>query len=189
MKKYWIIENGKPIGPFTSAELKVRRDFTATLPVWYSGLPDWTTVGELAELACLLPIPEETAGTESATTEETQNQGQQQEEAQQQPQYDFGFNSQWIRPQHQPVNSRSNVMSVNGNQPPTYIGWNILMTICCCLPLGLIGIVYGNMVTRRWMAGDTEGAKKASEIAAWCLILSIVMSLVTWPFQMIYSFI
>lgn len=181
MKKYWIIENGKPIGPFTSGELKMRRDFRASLPVWYSGLPDWTTVGELAELACLLPADNNV--TNEAVNEEPQQPQIQQEEPQQ-PQVNPGFNSKWISPQ-----PNVKVIVGSGKQPSTYVGWNVFMTLCCCLPLGLIGIVYGNMVTRRWMTGDIEGAQKASDMAAWCLILSIVLSLVIWPFQLIFSFV
>lgn len=183
MKKYWIIENGKPIGPFTSSELKVRRDFTSKLPVWYSGLPDWTTVGELPELSVLLP-EEEVSQPQEQVEEETLDSQQVKTE---QPE-NFGSGNGWI-PRQQPEQPKVSLVIEKNKQPPTYVGWNILMTICCCLPLGLIGLIYGSTVNRRWISGDTEGAQKASDIAAWCLILSIVLSLVCWPFQMIYTFI
>ncbi len=179
MKKYWIIENGKPIGPFTASELKVRRDFTPGLPVWYSGLPDWTTVGELPELSILLPEEEISQPHEQQIKEKESSVEEQ----------NLGFNSNWIRPQQEPVQPKVSFVVEKTKQPPTYVGWNIFMTLCCCLPVGLIGLVYGSTVNRRWLSGDIEGAQKASDIAAWCLILSIVLSLVSWPFQMIYSFI
>lgn len=52
-----------------------------------------------------------------------------------------------------------------GNPPPNYLVWAILATIFCCLPLGVVSIVYAAQVNSKWHAGDTEGAWLASKNA------------------------
>lgn len=167
MKKYWIIVDGKPQGPFTSSELKMRGDFTAELPVWCNELPNWTTVGQLPELACLLQPTDEAIQSEQF--------GSRQQEPEQ-----SSYNG-WI-PQ-----SAMAAAVVSGEKPPkTFIGWNLFMLFCCCLIGGVIGLIFGSQVNSRWQRGDVEGAKKASEIAEWCVIISIVAGLISWPFQLIF---
>ena len=188
MRKYWIIENGKPVGPFTINELKVRRDFKASLPVWYSGLPEWTTVGELAELSILLPIEEveeeKSVMTESTIQiEEIQEKQPIEEQPQQKIKSNFGYSASWINAQ--PAYQASTVN--REKQPSNYIAWNIFMVFCCCMPVAMLGIIFGSMVNKKWMNGDIEGAKKYSEYAAWCVILSFTLSIVFWPFQLVMS--
>ncbi len=45
---------------------------------------------------------------------------------------------------------------------PNYMVHSILVTLCCCLPLGIVGIVKAGEVNNRLTAGDYEGALKAS---------------------------
>lgn len=176
--KYWIIENGRPIGPFTKEELKVRRDFTADLPVWYTGLSDWTTVSQIPELADLLepvvdeenPAVDDVNYTEQPTTEE---------EAATEP-VNHSAATPWI------VSAPPE--SIDGvERPKSYMGWSIVMLLCCCLPGGVAGLIFGSQVNRNWMRGDVKGAVKASEYAQWCIIISIVVGLVALPFQAIFS--
>jgi ABC-type Fe3+ transport system permease subunit len=54
--------------------------------------------------------------------------------------------------------------------PPNYLVWAILSTILCCLPFGIVSIVYAAQVNSKWTAGDYEGAESASrnaKIWAW----------------------
>lgn len=186
MKKYWIIENGRPVGPFTQAELKSRADFRADMPVWFKDLPDWTTVGQLAELSCLLP--ETDTAEEQKKTEVTVNS---EEEPQQQNPFNFtmgGAQSQWINTAS--AARRMQPEDINGiKKPNAYVGWNIFILLCCCIPTGVVGIIFGTQVNRCWFRGDIRGAQKASEIAQWCIILGIVLSLVAWPFQFLFTMI
>lgn len=46
--------------------------------------------------------------------------------------------------------------------PPNYLVWAILVTIFCCLPLGIPAIVFAAQVSSRWQAGDVAGAHDAS---------------------------
>lgn len=65
-----------------------------------------------------------------------------------------------------------------GAMPPTYMLWAILSTICCCLPAGVVAIVFAASVSTRWFAGDTEGAWRASHRAEVWIIVSIVAGVI-----------
>ncbi len=55
--------------------------------------------------------------------------------------------------------------------PPNYLVWAILTTILCCLPFGIVSIVYAAQVNSKWQMGDYEGAKLSSKNAKlWALI-------------------
>ena len=56
----------------------------------------------------------------------------------------------------------------NEPMPKTWLLESILVTIFCCLPLGIVGIINAANVSSKYEAGDIEGAKKASaEAAKW----------------------
>ena len=55
--------------------------------------------------------------------------------------------------------------------PPNYLVWSILVTIFCCLPLGIVSIVYAAQVNSKWQSGDYEDARLYSKNARlWALI-------------------
>jgi hypothetical protein len=49
--------------------------------------------------------------------------------------------------------------------PPNYLVWAILTTIFCCLPFGIVSIVFAAQVNTKWIAQDFEGAANASKNA------------------------
>ena len=55
MKKYYIHQNDRQEGPFSLEELKVKH-LTGETPIWHEGLPEWTTVKNLAEVNVLIPV-------------------------------------------------------------------------------------------------------------------------------------
>ena len=54
-----------------------------------------------------------------------------------------------------------------GQRPeiPSYLPQAILVTIFCCLPFGIVSIVYAAQVNGKVAAGDIDGARDASEKA------------------------
>lgn len=55
--------------------------------------------------------------------------------------------------------------------PKTWLLESILATLLCCLPFGIVGIVYASKVETRFYAGDLVGAVKASSSAeTWTLV-------------------
>ena len=49
--------------------------------------------------------------------------------------------------------------------PPNYLAWAIVTTILCCLPFGIVSIVFASQVNAKWAAGDFAGAKISSKNA------------------------
>ncbi|XP_038053615.1 proline-rich transmembrane protein 1-like [Patiria miniata] len=66
---------------------------------------------------------------------------------------------QAVPPQPQTIISTSHVM------PQDYFGLALFVTLCCCLPLGIVGLIRSNDVRNRFLAGDIAGAEQASREA------------------------
>lgn len=62
--------------------------------------------------------------------------------------------------------------------PPTYLVWAIIATICCCLPAGIVAIIFSANVSSKYYARDFEGARRASRRAQWWIIISIVAGII-----------
>ena len=60
-------------------------------------------------------------------------------------------------------------------KPDNYLVWAILTTILCCLPLGIVSIVYSSKVDGQYNSGDFAGAQdsanKAKNFAMWGAII------------------
>jgi hypothetical protein len=64
-----------------------------------------------------------------------------------------------------------------GHSPPrpdNYLWQGIAVTVCCCLPLGIVSLVYSSQVTSKYDRGDYAGALEASENAKNWAIASAV---------------
>ena len=68
--------------------------------------------------------------------------------------------------------------SSQGTPPPNYLVWAIVTTILCCLPFGIVSIVYAAQVNSKWVAGDTQGAVQSSKNAKIWAIVSLVTGLI-----------
>lgn len=59
-------------------------------------------------------------------------------------------------------------------KPDSGLVWGILTTILCCLPFGIVSIVYASKVDSLWYMGNYQGAmdsaKKAKTWAMWAAI-------------------
>jgi len=64
-----------------------------------------------------------------------------------------------------------------GPKIPSYLVPSILATICCCLPFGIVGIVYAAQVNGRIEAGNLEAAKDASDKARIWTIAAVAFGL------------
>lgn len=81
-------------------------------------------------------------------------------------------------------------MSVTPPQPgssneyvPNHMAWAIVTTLFCCLPLGIVSIIYASQVDGRRAAGDIAGARAAASKAGfWAIasVLSIPILLILW---------
>ena len=70
-----------------------------------------------------------------------------------------------------------------GEYVPNHLVWAILSTLFCCLPLGVVSIVYAAQVDGKRAAGDIAGARAASCSAINWAIASVValpVAVVLW---------
>jgi hypothetical protein len=67
--------------------------------------------------------------------------------------------------------------------PPNYLAWAIVTTILCCLPFGIVSIIYAAQVNSKWSVGDVSGALQSSKNAktwAWVSFAAGLLGLVIW---------
>lgn len=74
-----------------------------------------------------------------------------------------------------------------GPTVPNYLVQSILVTICCCIPFGIVAIVYAAQVNSKVAMGDFDGARTSSDNAKkWCwiaLITGIVVNIIATVIQ------
>lgn len=82
--------------------------------------------------------------------------------------------------QYQYPNQQLN--DAQGQRPPkpdNYLVWAILTTLLCCLPFGIVSIVYSSKVDSLYYAGDyisaQQAADKAKKWAMWSALSSIIV--------------
>jgi hypothetical protein len=68
--------------------------------------------------------------------------------------------------------------------PPNYLLWAILTTIFCCLPFGIVSIIFAAQVNTKWDAGDYDGAMNASRNAKiWAWVSFFVTLLIVFVYS------
>lgn len=73
-------------------------------------------------------------------------------------------------------------------QPKNYLIESILVTIFCCLPFGIVGIVFAAQVNTKFEAGDYDGALKDSKEAKKWITWGFVSGLIVGLIYLIFIF-
>lgn len=157
--QYWINHNGVQSGPVDADGIK-ELALTSRAYVWHPGLSDWVKITQVPELEGLYEVVDEPATV-----------GQ-------------PLQPQNTAPAQQPMNSQPVNTQPEGAPepcPPTNLVWAIITTVLCCLPAGIVAIIYAMKVTNKYREGDIEGAKRASEVGAWWCIVSIILGILSMP--------
>lgn len=132
--KYYIAENGQQVGPMEEKEL-LSHGMTVNTLVWHEGMPEWLPAGKIPELAYMF------SGEAAPVQPQTPPQ---------QPQY------QQVPPQYGSQPQQPATM------PKTWLVESILVTLFCCLPFGIVGIVKASKVSSMFNMGNYAGAQQAS---------------------------
>jgi hypothetical protein len=61
---------------------------------------------------------------------------------------------------------------------PNYLVPAIISTICCCLPAGVVSIIFATQVNGKVASGDIQGAMDASAKAKMWFIIAIVAGVI-----------
>lgn len=158
MDKYYYAVNGEQKGPFTLQELK-QHHITRNTLMWKAGMKQWEKANSIAEVASFLfnenEIPPLPSHQSNPTTIE---------------------NRVYIVKERQDV-SYAEYLRIYP-KPRSYLVFAILATIFCCVPAGIVSIVYASKVEKKYRARDYTGAMRASRSAKTWLILSIVLGII-----------
>ncbi|WP_034690425.1 CD225/dispanin family protein [Kaistella palustris] len=68
--------------------------------------------------------------------------------------------------------------SPNGFPPKSWLVESIIVTILCCVPLGIVGIISAASVEGKYAKGDIAGAQKAANLAKTMVLISAISGLV-----------
>lgn len=75
-------------------------------------------------------------------------------------------------------------------EPENYLVWAILCTVLCCLPFGIVSIVYSTKVSGLWSQGRYGEAQSAADNAKKWAIIGAVVGGVFWVIVvMLYVFV
>lgn len=173
---YWVIIDGTRLGPMEKDAIR-NLNIGPNTPIWRSGFADWKTASNVPELADILieklpDVPPQTVNCNIATPYYQQPQ----------PYYTLPLQQQ----QHQ---IQQPDLRQNQPMPSTYLAWSIITMLICCIPTGIVALIYSCKVSSRWATGDFDGARKASETAAMWIIVSVVLGLIIIPFQILFALI
>lgn len=183
--KYFVAEGREATGPFSIEELRQKNLQPSTL-VWHDRLPEWVRADEIDEIRReVLGIPP--IAPPSAF-------GQTPEPAQMYNQSNSG-------PNVPPVNGYA--ANRFGNQgyanqydaerrdippcPPNYLPWAIGVTLCCCMILGVIAIIYSTKVNSLYSQGRYDEAYQASRTTKNLIIWGVVAGLITNAVAAVFS--
>lgn len=71
---------------------------------------------------------------------------------------------------------------------PTHMGEAIVVTLFCCLPLGIVAIVYASQVSSMQSSGNIIGAQQASKNAHNCAMIGAVLGLLSIGLAVLSTF-
>ncbi|MFI3299434.1 MAG: CD225/dispanin family protein [Rikenellaceae bacterium] len=147
MKQYYYHNGVDKFGPFSKEELHAK-GITLDTQVWCEGMAEWAPARNVSELNALF------VGAPAMPA---------------------------ITPAVPPVTPPPAAAPVNNNMaqqqlpPSTNLIWGILTTIFCCLPFGIVSIVYACKVESTFYSGNVTMAREYSKLAGrWALIAAIV---------------
>lgn len=168
--QYWINHNGVQSGPVDVEGLK-KMALTSRAYVWHEGLTDWVKITQVPELQGLYEMAAEPVAQGQPLVTEAM------------PSTEAATG----QPVQQPVQGYDPIQQPAAPEPcpPTNLVWAIITTILCCIPTGIVAIIYALKVSNRYREGDIEGAKRASETGAWWCIVTIILGILFLPLTML----
>lgn len=156
-KEYYYLKNGMKQGPFTLDALK-KEPINPDTQVYHSEALDFAPARTFPELQSFFAEDRGTTVDESNYNRREPNYNTSASTPSPQTAFEAAGNGA----------SSSTTYNPNMQRPPmpeNYLVWAILVTICCCLPLGIVSIINATKVSSAYAAGDYVGAEKASKDA------------------------
>lgn len=152
MKQYYYLNaQGQQMPPVDFESLR-NAGINADTMVWFEGLAGWMRAGDIPELQPIVGSVPPPIGTPGVPPH-------------------AGAYQQPYRPAYQPYQQPGPGMPV---KPQSYLWLGICTTLLCCLPAGIVSIVYASKVDTMWNRGMYDEAVENSEKAKTWGIVSAV---------------
>lgn len=153
---YHVARNGQQLGNYPKEDAIARYSRGEILPgdlVWCEGMPNWLPASQVFGSAGAPPPPAPVAPPPPPTS---------------------GGGTRIPGPIPYDVTSAS-----RPPKPDNYLVWSILATVLCCLPAGIVAIIYSTQVDSKYNAGDYAGAEASAKTAKmWAMISAGVILLI-----------
>ncbi len=161
--------NGERRGPYSPDCLPIS-EMSPETPVWYDGLPGWMAAGEA-------PLTQQYFGEASPEVEPHPQPAQQPPTP----------TAEALQASAPPITAPASPTAQQPAEkcPPTFLVWSILLTICCCNPVGIIPILLGASVTSNYRNNNIEAARRLSYITEWWIAITLVLGLIMLPFSIL----
>lgn len=92
-------------------------------------------------------------------------------------------------PQSAPGASTNAAPAPAEKKPDNFLAWAIISTILCCLPFGIVAIVYATQVDSNWYAGNHEAALRAAKNARTWTWVSVGVAAFCWVVYLLLVFV
>lgn len=108
--------------------------------------------------------------------------------------YEYGQQNQNYEQQNQNYTQQNQGYYQQNNfngMPQKPVNWvpylilSIISTLCCCLPFGIVGIVFSAKINSAMLAGNLEEAQNNAKMARIWIIVSFAIGLLTWLIYMV----
>lgn len=187
---WYFVKDGTQQGPVSDEQLRsMARDGSLRGEdlVWQEGMPDWKPAMEVLGMDLRRELPQELPTMPINTAQLGAP-----------PAPHFSSDPEPHRMQTPPVQSPSmqtpplqtppvtgpgaspyvppaaHLGSGAGADIPNYLPWAIVVTVFCCLPGGIVSIIFASKANSAKAMGDYEGARRAAGTAKTWLLVSVV---------------
>lgn len=108
--------------------------------------------------------------------------------------YEYGRQNQNYEQQNQNYTQQNQGYYQQNNfngMPQKPVNWvpylilSIISTLCCCLPFGVVGIVFSAKINSAMLAGNLEEAQNNAKMARIWIIVSFAIGILTWLIYMV----
>lgn len=160
--QWYYASDGAQKGPVSEEELKRLIGGGQVKPgdlAWHDGMPDWTPVSQIPTLAMVTTAPASPSMAPGPPPAEIAPSGS-------------------ASPYQPPTAAPGPVGAPGGGPIPNYLWQAIVVTLLCCMPLGVAGIIFAAKVEPLRKGGDEAGAWEASAKAKKYTLIGFVVGLV-----------
>lgn len=75
------------------------------------------------------------------------------------------------------------------NKPNNNLAWSLVTLLACCMPLGIVSLVYSMKVDTLYFQGQHKEAQENAELAKKWAIWGIIAAMIFWSLYFLFLFV